>query len=345
MRTGLGLAAAGMLWMACASAPASSSKAQTESTSSTTASPRARPAPSAERRPASPPPTARPARVSASPFAVDPNVDLKARWSVVPNRTWQTVTYRGSAGDRIPALFRAARRPGRRPAIILGHGHGGDARSMARFFGSLLSRRVHVLAVNHPYSGHDRKVPGEDICPRDARRLVKRWIRAVRDLRYAARLLAERPDVDPQRIGYLGFSLGACLGALFVAHEPRVRAAALVSPAGTWSVLAATDSYWHIGWHHQPLAQWLRDPTLRAQLAIIDPARSIARFAPRPLLVVVGQRDKVIRDISGLTVFRAAGKGKRLIHHPGGHGPGRTLRRRVTRWLERQLYGETPPAR
>jgi dienelactone hydrolase len=271
------------------------------------------------------------------PFAVDPSVDLRPRWAAVPGRTWQQVSYRGAAGDRVPALYREARGAGKRPAVILGHGHGGDARSMARFFGGALSRRVHVLAVNHPYHGHGRRVPGEDICPRDARKLVRRWIRAVRDLRHAVRVLAAREDVAPQRIGYVGFSLGACLGGLLASHEPRLRAAALLAPAADWSVLARTDSAWHLGWRNQPLGRWLRDPALRKRLAVIDPARTIAQFAPRPLLVVVGKKDRVIRPAAGLALKRAAGKGARLIRHAGGHAPDDALRRRVARWIEKQL--------
>lgn len=276
---------------------------------------------------------------------VDPTRDLAPRFPVVPGRTWQEVSYLGAARDRIPALFRPARRPGRRPAVILGHGHGGDAVEMSLFFGDKLSREVHVLAVNHPFHGHGRKQRGEDICPKDAERLVERWIRAVRDLRHALGVLGARADVDPARIGYLGFSLGGCLGALFAAHEPRLRAAALVAPAADWKLLASTDSFWHLGFGGQPLGAWLGDPRLAGRLAVIDPARSIARFAPRPLLVVVGENDRVIRASSGQALFRAAGKGKELLLHPGGHGPGGALRLRIARWLERQLgMGVSPDA-
>jgi dienelactone hydrolase len=278
-------------------------------------------------------------------------MDLAPRFPVVPGRTWQEVSYLGAAGDRIPALFRPARRPGRRPAVILGHGHGGDAGDMAGFFGPSLGRGVHVLAVNHPFHGRGRRKRGEDICPPDAERLVERWILAVRDLRHALRVLAARPDVDQARIGYLGFSLGGCLGALFAAHEPRLRAAALVAPAADWKLLAASDSAWHLGFGGQPLGAWLGVPRLASRLAVIDPARSIARFAPRPLLVVVGENDRVIRASSGKALHLAAGAGKELLLHPGGHGPGEALRTRVGRWLEGKLGAqalspsEAPPRR
>lgn len=298
----------------------------------------ARPGPRADPRGR---PGARPASTTAEgEFDIGADRDLAPRFPVVLGRTWQEVSYLGAAGDRIPALFRPARRPGRRPAVILGHGHGGDAEDMAAFFGPDLSRSVHVLSVTHPYHGRGRRQRGEDICPRDPERLVERWIRAVRDMRHALRVLGARPDVDPERIGYLGFSLGGCLGALLAAYEPRLRAAVLVAPAADWKTLAATDSSWHIGFGGQPLAEWLRVPRLASRLGVIDPVRSIARFAPRPLLVVVGKNDRVIRASSGRALYEAAGRGRELILHPGGHGPGGALRARIGRWLERKLGAE-----
>ncbi len=299
-------------------------------------------APAARRR-ASPgraaPPPARRAHVQ-DPFAVDPKLDLKLRWDSHRRRRWLHVSYLGSAGDRVPALFRRARGRGRLPAVILGHGHGGDARSMVKFFGEpFKGRRVHLLAVNHPFHGHSRQVRGQDICAPSAPLLVRRFTRAVRDLRHAVRLLQRMPGVDPRRIGYLGFSLGAVLGGLLIAHEPRVRAAVLVSPAGDWPTLARSSSYWKLGWNTRLLPRWLADPAVGRLLATVDPARVIARFAPRPLLLVVGSHDRVIHPSSGRSLARAAGRGSVLLQHRGGHGPGRRIRRRAARWLVRRLEG------
>ncbi len=276
--------------------------------------------------------------IPGDPFAIDKGLDLKVRWGKNRNRRWQHVSYRGSAGDRITALYRRVRARGRYPAVILGHGHGGDCRSMVQFFGDAFKlQRVHLLAIDHPFHGHNRRVQGEDICARTSGQLVGRFTRAVRDLRHAVRVLRSHPNVDPNRIGYLGFSLGAVLGGLLASHEPKLRAAALISPAGDWPTLARSNSLWKLGWKTTLLPRWLTQTASRRRLATVDPARSIGRFAPRPLLVVVGQRDRVIRPESGLTVYKAAGKGAVLWKHVGGHGPGRRLRRRVAVWLAGKL--------
>jgi len=209
---------------------------------------------------------------------------------------------------------------------------------MVGFFGEAFkNQRVHLLAVDHPFHGHHRRVRGQDICAGSPGLLVQRFIRAVRDLRHAVRVLRSQPSVDPARIGYLGFSLGAVLGGLLASHEPKLRAAALVSPAGNWRVLARSNSQWKLGWNTMLLPRWLTLPAQRRQLDLVDPARSIKRFAPRALLVVVGQRDRVIRPEAGVSVHQGAGKGSVLWKHVGGHGPGRRLRRRVAVWLAAEL--------
>jgi dienelactone hydrolase len=50
-----------------------------------------------------------------------------------------------------------------------------------------------------------------------------------RDLARAIDYVETRSDLDASRIAYLGFSWGARLGPLFLALEPRMKAAALVS--------------------------------------------------------------------------------------------------------------------
>jgi cephalosporin-C deacetylase-like acetyl esterase len=50
-----------------------------------------------------------------------------------------------------------------------------------------------------------------------------------RDLARAIDYVETRPDLDASRIAYLGFSWGARLGPIFLALEPRIKAAALIS--------------------------------------------------------------------------------------------------------------------
>jgi dienelactone hydrolase len=254
------------------------------------------------------------------------------------------MSYAGSAGDRVPALLRLAPGPGRLPAIVLGHGHGASAEDIADHLGEgFAGRAVHLLAPDHPFHGDRLRHERGDLCPDRPEVLVARWLRAVQDLRRAVAVLRQHPHVDPRRIGYVGFSLGGVLGGLLAAHEPDLAAAVLVAPAGSWKDLAASSSGWKLGWNRRLLPEWLKDPRLASLLATVDPARSIARFAPRPLLVVAGRRDAVIRPEAAEALHRAAGKGAEITFHPGGHGPGPRALRQLSEWILGKLVTAGPP--
>lgn len=52
----------------------------------------------------------------------------------------------------------------------------------------------------------------------------------VADARAALDVLAARPELDPERLGVLGLSLGACVSACLAGSDPRVQALVLWSP-------------------------------------------------------------------------------------------------------------------
>ena len=58
---------------------------------------------------------------------------------------------------------------------------------------------------------------------------------AVCDVRRAAVWLAARPDVEPQRIGVAGISLGGIVSALAAAVDPAIRDGAFLLAGGDLS--------------------------------------------------------------------------------------------------------------
>jgi carboxymethylenebutenolidase len=112
---------------------------------------------------------------------------------------------------------------GKHPAVILLHSSEGmpcrDAATY-RFAARVLAQKGYVALLVHYFDSTDTKrIDREDI---DAK-LFREWMGAVRG---AVQHAAGLPEVDSERIGLVGFSLGACL-ALAVAGEdggPRVAA-------------------------------------------------------------------------------------------------------------------------
>jgi dienelactone hydrolase len=173
-----------------------------------------------------------------------------------------------SRGDRASGrLWLPTRADGELPVVLLQHRAGESADSAEIEFTAtrLAERGAAVAAIDFPLHGARgdaklgarlaRALSGErEAVPRE---LVAEFARqAVVDLERALDACAAIPELDSERIGYVGFGLGARIGAVFCGLDPRVRAAALAFPGGG-------------------------DAT-----PVLDARAYIARIAPRPLLLV-----------------------------------------------------------
>jgi dienelactone hydrolase len=137
-------------------------------------------------------------------------------------------------------------------------------------------------------------------------------VQRSRDLGRAVDYLTTRPDVDVARIGYYGMSLGAWLGVVFTAIEPRFGASVLLSGGMT--------------------------PTRRL------PEYDLLNFAPRvkvPTLMVNGRDDFAFPlETAQRPLFRLLGAEHK--HHAlfeGGHIPLllHPMIREILDWLDRHL--------
>ncbi|MGI8658453.1 MAG: alpha/beta hydrolase family protein [Candidatus Limnocylindria bacterium] len=67
----------------------------------------------------------------------------------------------------------------------------------------------------------------------------------VVDVQRAFDVLSARPDVDPARLGFIGHSWGASLGAVVAARDPRPAASVLITGRPSWTgfLLEAADRF------------------------------------------------------------------------------------------------------
>jgi len=115
-------------------------------------------------------------------------------------------------------LFEPAK-SGKYPAIILLYGSGGMAIGgpLFQLAGQALARQGYIVYLPYYFerTGTQFATPAEDL------KHFTVWMKTVVDaLDYAAR----QSNVDPTRIGLMGFSLGAFLSLSIATHEPRVKA-------------------------------------------------------------------------------------------------------------------------
>jgi hypothetical protein len=168
-----------------------------------------------------------------------------------------------------------------------------------------------------------------------------------RDLRAAIGFLQQRPDVDPDRIGGLGLSVGGELLLQTAAHTSALQAV-VSEGAGQRSLAEHLDNP-ELGTVQRWFTGMLAQTAAVAVLSNTTPPDGLAdlvpRIAPRPVLlieVVHGNPDEVLNGVYD----RAAGDSSELWKvakggHTGAHAaaPGQ-YERRVVGFLDRALLAD-----
>jgi fermentation-respiration switch protein FrsA (DUF1100 family) len=167
--------------------------------------------------------------------------------------------------------------------VIVFNGNAGDRGMRAPIAAALAPYGIATLLMDYRGYADNRGSPSEEGLALDAR---------------AARAyVAGRPGVDPARIVYFGESLGTGV-AVRLATEQRPAALILRSPF---------TSLVDVGRYHYPLlpVRWL----LKDRFDSLDRIRRIGC----PLLVIAGDRDRIVPPDLSNRLFAAAGEPKRLV--------------------------------
>ena len=201
-------------------------------------------------------------------------------------------------------------RSGLRPGMVLMHGLPGSASNMAGLAQSYARYGAVVVAIDAPWN-HRAAPPYLTITDRDR----AEQIQVVKDLQRAVDVLRSRPNVDDDRIAYVGFSWGGATGALFVGIERRLKTAALVVGHGG-QVSHATGPVGHKLVSGLPCASrvaWIR------AMAPIEPIRFVGN-ANVPLLLQNGRFDEFVPGYEAEELHAAAPQPKTIRWYDTGHG-------------------------
>src|SRR5262249_55970537 len=127
------------------------------------------------------------------------------------------------ANNTVHAEYFQPRGAGPFPACVVLHILGGDFLLAETVALHLAGRGVAALFVKMPYYGPRRgKDSPKRMISEDPRETVKGMTQGVLDIRRATAWLAERSEVDADRLGIPGISLGGIRTALAGSGEPRL---------------------------------------------------------------------------------------------------------------------------
>ncbi|MEZ5557023.1 MAG: alpha/beta fold hydrolase [Pseudomonadales bacterium] len=233
-------------------------------------------------------------------------------------RTFERLVFRSFHDGLVPGILALPTRgEAPFPIVLLLHGltgnklqwlgdaftHGGEVTA------GLLEKGYAVLALDAQYHGqrsvyNDFVDPGEMVFQRGwGVRYANLMTQTVVDYRRAIDYLATRGDVDVDRVGILGYSMGGHMSFILGAVEPRVRAVvACVVPATPGMPMRAS--------------QFARD------------------LGERPLLLMMGRQDQFYTEAQAQALFdEVPGDEKSLQFFDSGHSlPGEYAARAVA-WL------------
>lgn len=149
------------------------------------------------------------------PLAVRDHVAMSSKGLAV-----HTLSFAGANGARVNAYLIVPRATGHHAAVLFLHGSGGTRKDLLVPAAELATRGAVTMTISQPND-------------------TATFRPLVVNARRALDLLAARPDVDPKRLGVVGYSLGAQTAAILAGDEPRLKAVGIVAGRGS-----RTPLYW-----------------------------------------------------------------------------------------------------
>jgi dienelactone hydrolase len=264
-------------------------------------------------------------------FAYDVNAPLNLKKTVEATNNGvevSAISFNSPAGGLVTGLlFDPVTRSGPRPGIVLMHGMPSNARAMAGQGQGLAAHGAVVIAIDAPFarrSGQPVRLNLEDRAEQ---------VQLMKDLQRAVDVLRTLPNVDDDRIAYLGISYGAAMGALFVGIERRIKAGVLVVGDGglVSHFTGPEDANFLAGMSCATRVNWFR------AMAPVEPVRFIPHATPTPLLLQNGRLDNLVPMADAELLHAAAPQPKTIRWYDAGHGLNPQAMVDRHEWLNAQI--------
>ncbi|MCP2015529.1 esterase/lipase [Deinococcus sp. HSC-46F16] len=229
----------------------------------------------------------------------------------VPEGTRTRLTF-PAGGEAVPAVWLRPEVPAPgQPAALLLHGFSSRGDVMADTVGrALLRRGVASLSPDLPLHG-TRGDPLELQALRNPLELARLWRLALREAGAGVEFL----QGEAGQVGVVGYSLGSFLSVVLASQRREVGAVVLAAggdlPGGT--------------------------PLTAVARTVADPLRAAHKLGGRPLLMLNGRHDPVIRPEQAERLYAAASGPKELRWWEGGHAVPSGAVDEGAEWLAGQL--------
>jgi len=269
------------------------------------------------------------------------------------DRIVEWVEYEAERGDVVPAiLLIPRRRTPPMPAVLCHHQHAGQydlgksevvgwAGGPQQAYAAELCARGYVTLSPDTIGFEDRSHP--NLSGPDYERFLHYELllkgltlqgKMIWDVMRGIAYLTSREEVDAKRIGMIGHSMGAAATWFSMSLEPRIKVGAASCGTTTYSGILAAAAVHNPGLYVPGILKWGDVPEV------------ISMIAPRPLLILNGEKDwrfpvagaKEVVNRAGM-LYRRLGNPEalELFVSPGGSEFTDEMRQRAYHWLDRWL--------
>jgi len=217
------------------------------------------------------------------------------------------ISYAGLKGGRIRAYLVVP--PGNGPfaGVIFVHPGPGSRSSFLDEAITLAKAKVTCLLIGAPWANGPEFGKRASGRPED----VRDWfIEIAIDLRRAIDLISSLPNVDINRIAFVGHSLGALFGGILSGVDKRIRASVLMAGVGSFTDVALLNMPNLSGGELEKYEK-IMEP--------IDPERQIKNAASSALLFQFGLQDVFFPRLKSLDYYEAGSEPKSIRWYNADH--------------------------
>jgi len=277
-------------------------------------------------------------------YAYDGALPLNAEEKIIVDKDTYRVykIYFDSVNEeRVPALLSIPKKREKVPCIVFLHGYGGSKEDILSAAELIAAEGYAIIAIDAEFHG-ERKEEGKELYSPNLNESRKGIIQTIIDLRRAVDYLETRPEIDKEKIGYVGGSMGGIFGAIFIGVEPRIKAAALLVAGGNMSLMIRKSKH-----HTMPAirryleAEGISYEEIQRFLDPVDPINFIDKFSPRPVVFHLGKYDEIVPAEAGEQLYKKAKEPKNVYWYDSGHNlPLDLVLARVLDFMDKELLGK-----
>jgi dienelactone hydrolase len=276
---------------------------------------------------------------------------------IVQSLSFPSIGDNGQQGNLVTALYYQSKRPGKKKLIVVLPIWGTHTYPSRKITNSLMDYSdgemniLRILGKDHLFDWDTMSaISSEQELIAVSRQMVERVRTHVKDIRRAVDWAESQPDVDPGRIGLVGFSLGATVASLVVENEPRIGAGVLAMGGANINEMFATCFgraeetreviTKRLGWTRETFERKLAQP-----LAPINPASFAGQANPDRIIMFDARYDTCMPRTSREALWQALGQPQRITW-PYNHKMafltmtflgGNTMRRKIYQFLDETL--------